>query len=617
MSRTMSLRGFPVLVLWATIVLGVPSQGAEAPPPTTTQGSLFVEVTDILERELPGKIEIYPLDGGDVSTRRLKEGKLMTPFPVGEYVVYVYVYDWDIPIMTDIQRVSIKKDAVATVTSQLTLGVGSDLPLRAFDHDGDLVLDRVELDAKTDPSDPDSFPHAELIPFDSPVLSKEAGWYKGDLHVRSIHGGGKESVKELVDRAEKRGLDFIAITDRNTMDACFDPEFQSKKVVLIPAMEWGTDDRGVALIYGPHTYPELTSDIRDDQGVCRRVQAQGGIFAIAHPCFPNAPWQRGLSYVNAVEVWCRDYRAVPPVSLSAFVPEYRRRKDGKDLIYSISRAASETQLSANGQACMFWDYELVRGLKAAPIAGSLSSSPGVPMGSPVTWVYAPEKSVRGILNGLRLGRTVVSSSPDGPFMIFTADVKPKKDRVVIDAQDLEGKNLMNEKKTKATLGPADVGIGGVIPLGLPADLVVKVSNAKGMKLEILRNGWPILSKKINSDKVELFKMTDNPPSYSVYRARVVRTPEEKGYGALDVVAMTGPIYAQNIVPIFADDEDPFNIWVKIDNKNLEPVPVTATMEENGKKWVRTQGGPVQPFKEEEFQLPPDAKVQTLDAKPFR
>jgi hypothetical protein len=162
-----------------------------------------------------------------------------------------------------------------------------------------------------------------------------------------------------------------------------------------------------------------------------------------------------------------------------------------------------------------------------------------------------------------------------------------------------------------------VGIGGVVPLGMPVDLVVKVNNAKDMKLEILRNGWPILTKKINSAKGELFKVTDSPTSYSVYRARVIRTPDKSGYGPLDVVAMTGPLYAQDIVPIFADEENPFDIWVKIDNSKLKEVNVTASMEEGGKQWVRTQGGPVQPIHQEEFQIPQDAEVMTLDAQPFR
>jgi hypothetical protein len=211
----------------------------------------------------------------------------------------------------------------------------------------------------------------------------------------------------------------------------------------------------------------------------------------------------------------------------------------------------------------------------------------------------------------------VSVDSDGPFLVLTADVKQEKDRIVITEADMERDTLMAEKKTQGTIGPADVGIGGVIPLQMPVNLVANVKNAKGMKLEILRNGWPIMTMKVNSNKPELFGIAENPASYAVYRARLVRTPDRDGYGALDVAAMTGPIYAQNIVPIIADDENPFDIWLKIENKSMEPVPVSATMEEGGKQWVRTQGGPVQPIRQDEFQLPPDAQVQTLDAKPLR
>lgn len=594
---TAAKTGAALLLAALALFAPLPAVGVEG---SAAAGSVFVEVTDVLKRNLPGKIELVPAGGGTPIPYRLKEGKVTANCAPGHYVAYIYVYDWDIPILVDMHEVTVQANEVATVLIELVEGSGGSLPLRAFDRDFDLVLDRVEIAAGTHPGDPDSFPLADMIPYDSPVLSKDAGWYKGDLHVRSIHGGGKESVAELVARAEKAGLDFIAITDRNTMDACFDPGFQSKKVVLIPAMEWGTDERGVALIYGPHTFPRLTNDIRDDQGICQRVQAQGGIFAIAHPCFPTAPWQRGLSYVNAIEVWCRGFRDIPPVGLGSFVPEYQRRVKDK-LVYSISKAASVATSSANAQACMFWDYESVQGLKACPIAGSLSSGPDVPLGRPLTWIYAPEKSVRGIVHGLRLGRTQVSSGPDGPFITFTADAKEPQDQYIVD------------KQAKLTVGHQDVGIGGVVPLGMAVDLLVQVQNAKGLKVEILRNGWPILTQKIETNKVDVYRITDTPSAYSVYRARVVGTPDEKGYGPLDVKAMTGAIYAQDIVPIVVDKENPLDIWIKLDEDSQLPgVKATATMEENGKKWVRTQGGPVNPVNEQQFNVPPNAEVKTLN-----
>ncbi|NUM56406.1 MAG: CehA/McbA family metallohydrolase [Candidatus Hydrogenedentes bacterium] len=578
---------------------------------------LFVEVTDILQQTLPGHVVAVRTDEAGAKPIRLdlENGKQRRPVPPGNYRAYVYIYDWDLPLLCDIQDVTVPPGGTGMVSYVLTQGVTKEgmpvtRPLRSFDQDYDLVLDEVEMKANTDPSSPISFPNAEPLPFDSPVLDKKPGWYKGDLHVRSIHGGGAESVADLVRRAEKSGLDFIAITDRNTLKACFDADFKSDKVVLIPAMEWGDEKRGVALIYGPSTRPAPPSNLIGDQGVCQLVQAQGGIFAVAHPCFPNAPWQRGLRYVNAIEVWCRDFRGVPGARLDQLMDEYKRREDG-NLIHSLSLAASKSELSANAQAAMFWDYELTRGLKAVCIAGSLSSSPKVPMGQPLTYIYAREKSVRGLLEGLRIGRTVVAAGPEAPFIEFVADAqtKPRSLNVDLTTNDLP--------KQTATVGQPDIGIGGIVPLGLLVDFTVQVKNAKGMKIEVLRNGWSILSKPVESDKVELFRISDTPTSYAVYRARLVRTPTRKGLGPLDIVTMTSPIYAQDIIPIDPTKENPYDVWIRINDKGLSPVNVSERVEEDGRTRVRLEpGAPGQTAAaNDSLAIPPDAKVKEI--KPRR
>lgn len=573
---------------------------------------MFVEVTNILNQSLPGYVELVPMSQTGMPPRRLNldKGKALADVAPGAYQARIYVYDWDLPILCHIEEFTAATGAGANISFELTEGLGN-VPLRGFDQDFDLVMDEVELKAKTDPRDPTSFPGAEPVPFESPVLEKKAGWLKGDLHVRSVHGGGQESVAELVARAEKSGLDFIAITDRNTLAACFDEGFRSDKVVLIPAMEWGDEERGVALIYGPRTMPQPPTNFKDDQGVCQRVQAQGGIFAVAHPCFPEGAWQRGLKYVNAIEVWCRDWRAVPGITLDKLMDEYQRRVDG-NLVYSISMAANAADLSANGKAAMYWDYELTRGLKAACIAGSLSSSPKVPLGEPLTYVYAPEKSVRGVLHGLRVGRTVVAAGPSAPFIEFLADASA--DKRAITVPDPFANKV---PKQQVSVSRPDVGVGGIVPLGLLVNLVVQVMNAKDMKLEILRNGWPIISKKIETDKVDIIRVTDRPTSYAVYRARVVRTPQKPGIGPLEVMAMTSPIYAQDIVPIDPTKKNPLDIWVRVDNSALPPAKVTELVEEGGKTRVRfEQGGPIPPVQSDEFEIPPDARVVPLKPKPL-
>jgi len=583
---------------------------SKSSPARTGESSVFAEVSNVIQQGLPGFVELFQAEapGADPIRLDLDTGKALRPVPPGKYKAFIHVYDWDLPLLCDIQDVDVLPGETALVSLELTQGVG--VPLRNFDQDFDLALDEVELKAHTDPASPISFPNSEPLPFDSPVLEKKAGWYKGDLHVRSVHGGGVESVAELVKRAEKSGLDFIAITDRNTMDACFDANFRSDKVVLVPAMEWGDEKRGVALIYGPSTRPGPPSNVKNDQGVCQLVQAQGGIFAVAHPCFPIAPWQRGSRYVNAIEVWCMDYRSIPGIALEQLTDEFRRRENG-NLVYSISLASTARELSANGQASMFWDYELTRGLKAACIAGSLSSSPKVPMGQPLTYVYAPEKSVRGILEGLRIGRTVVAAGPEAPFIEFVAEAQTKLRTLNVDLTKSE-----LPKQTMA-VGHPDIGIGGIVPLGFLVDFTVEVKKAKGLKLEVQRNGWSIVSKTVETDKIEVLRISDTPTSYAVYRVRLSRTPTSMGFGPLDIVTMTSPIYAQDIVPIDLSKKDPFDIQIRIKDSGLAPVKVSERVEEGGKTRVRLeQGGPIQPVASGEFQVPQGATVREIKPKPL-
>ena len=57
------------------------------------------------------------------------------------------------------------------------------------------------------------------------------GWYRGDLHSHSNHSdAGQRTVAELVEAARGAGLDFVFLTDHNTisglpeMDASTTPE---------------------------------------------------------------------------------------------------------------------------------------------------------------------------------------------------------------------------------------------------------------------------------------------------------------------------------------------------------------------------------------------------------
>ncbi len=526
----------PVGVLACLFALAASSAQA-----TKDMGTARMSVKDVVGRPLSAEIEFRPSGDGVPVRVSLPDGTGEASIAAGVATAYVRVVIGDLPLLVDVQEVVLRPGETTDISVSVLEGSAGNRPLGAFDTDLDQAIDSVELKAGTDPRNAASIPGEKSLSWPSPVLDSNDGWYRGEFHAHSSHGIGAEDVGDLVRRAEKSRLDFLAITDRDTLAPAFDEEFKSKSVVLVPAMEWGTEERGVALLFAPRTMPGPAGSAAEAQAMVYRVQAQGGIVAIAHPCFSVAPWQWGLAHVNAVEAWCRDWREVPPLWPGRLDEQAREIGGNGRAIHAIGFAAATGGHSANGQGAIFWDFELTRGLKAAVIGGSNTSSPKVPMGRPLTYVFAEQKSLNGILDGLRRGRTYVTSGPDGPQVTFWADWN-------------------ND-------GSIEAGIGGFVPFGITSRFLVHVRNAAGKRLEVLLNGYPIRSTKIPGNELT-FAFVDFPESYAAYRVRIVEPPQKTGFGNLDILAMTSPIYAQQTV--FVGEDGAQNAWVTIEGEKEDP-----------------------------------------------
>lgn len=537
----------------ATDVTPPPEKAATAdtPPDNRPRGTLAVRLTNVVNAALDGRVDLISLDGGPKSTLEVTGGAASGPAPAGLSRAYIHVFQEGVPVLVEVSDVTVTGGQETALAVNLLEGASGAVPLRAFDTDGDLAIDRVELACGTDPYNAASIPGRRELKWDLAPRRTGAQWYRGELHAYSAHGTGRESVAQVIARAEREGCDFLAIADRNTLAAAEDPAFHSDKMALIPAMEWGRDDTGVALVYGPLTVPDLPSNSAAAQAECIRVQAQGGIWSVAHPCFPTKSWQWGLSYVNAVEVWFRDWRGTPPMAPSELREEIKIRKDGK-LVHSIAAAASAVGLgdmSANAQNALFWDYELTRGLMGCVIGGSGSGSKSVPLARPVTYIHARELSLPGLLEGLRLGRTYVSCDMNGPQLGFSADVLGD--------------------------GKVDVGIGGVVPLNVDIVFDAAVINGLGKKLQVLENGRPIRTVPINDNNIAI-RFRRRPTTYCTYRLRVIgpADPKAKGFGPVEVYALSSPIYAQDITQELLwrnPDLNPEKTWVRVQSDNVQEV----------------------------------------------
>jgi len=143
------------------------------------------------------------------------------------------------------------------------------------------------------------------------------GWYRGDLHSHTIHSDGKWDVPELVAAARAEGLDFVTLTDHNTvaplpqMDSLSAPDLLTMGGIEL------TTYAGHALALGVRQWIDWRVNPPDGsqrsmRDIAEAVEAAGGLFVIAHPMSPGDPICTGCDWqypdmmpgtAKLVEIW--------------------------------------------------------------------------------------------------------------------------------------------------------------------------------------------------------------------------------------------------------------------------------------------------------------------------
>lgn len=243
-------------------------------------------------------------------------------------------------------------------------------------------------------------------------LKAQAGWYQGDLHGHTGHSDGKcESMHDgnvfcpefrILEKATSLGLDFIAVTDHNTVshhDALekWQPYFD--RLLLIPGREV-TTFFGHANAYGTSE----NIDFRVAPGwtatdMAKQVRAAGGLLSVNHPVRPSGEECMGCGWRAPID-W-------------NFV-------DGIEAVNGID---PDTPYSG----VPFWQARLNEGHRITMIGGSddhnLPEVAGIrgAVGVPTTVVYAAELSERSVLDGIRAGHVFLKTKgPKGPNVYLTA-----------------------------------------------------------------------------------------------------------------------------------------------------------------------------------------------------
>lgn len=250
-------------------------------------------------------------------------------------------------------------------------------------------------------------PQPERQPYEPVTLAAEARWYAGDFHVHSRESGDANATLDaILDLAAERGLDFVVITDHNTvshLDFFADAQARHPNVLLIPGIEVTTYDGHYNAI-GATAFVEhkIGLDGATIEDAAAQTHDQGALFSINHPSFDLGDLCIGCA-------WKHDLEAAQI-----------------DAIEIATMGAGNVLLFATLQS---WESLLATGRHVAALGGSDDHRAGVdpgtlgtPIGSPTTLVYAEELSPAGILAGIQAGRTqVLLDGPEDPAIDLRTD----------------------------------------------------------------------------------------------------------------------------------------------------------------------------------------------------
>ena len=292
--------------------------------------------------------------------------------------------------------------------------------------------------------------------FSQKPLREGAAWYRGDLHMHNAHSDGScksqsgEKVPcplyKTVEDAANRKLDFIAITDHNTMSQYNDmrelqPYFD--KLLLMPGREV-TTFQGHANVFGTTAFIDfrLTSPhVPTVNKLLDQVQEVHGIISLNHPGSPSGAACMGCGWT------------APDTDFTRI---------------NAIEAINGGSLDGPRSGIPFWQDKLNKGFRLTAIGGSdnhdADYGPSIrsAVGHPTTVVYAPKLTEEAILNGIRAGHVFI-------------DIEGTQDRTL-------------EFSANAGTTTASMGDSLASPTGQQVRFTIRMLGLENAHLEIIRDG---------------------------------------------------------------------------------------------------------------------------------
>lgn len=231
------------------------------------------------------------------------------------------------------------------------------------------------------------------------ISARAGGWVRGELHCHTIHSDGESTPGELIQMAREFGLDFLAITDHNSLSCQQElASLTDPSLLLIRGIEV-TTFKGHFNVWGIGDWVDFRVLRPGDMAAAIRFAVEHGAVTTCNHPMPFGPmWDYAdVEGYHCVEVWNGPWQLGNQASLD------------------------------------FWTERLAQGKRFVAIGGSdyhrrtdkTEPLPRAP-GTPTVWVkLEAEPSAAAILSAIRRGHVSLSDEPVGPFLDLRARTNPR------------------------------------------------------------------------------------------------------------------------------------------------------------------------------------------------
>lgn len=259
---------------------------------------------------------------------------------------------------------------------------------------------RIDITITTEPG------HTSIVGLPAPtqefaaahISPRAGGWVRGELHCHTIHSDGESTPAAVIQMARERGLDFLAITDHNSLSCQQElAKLENPGILLIRGIEV-TTFKGHFNVWGIGDWVDFRVLRPEDMAAAIRFAVERGAVTTCNHPMPFGPmWDyTDVEGYHCIEVWNGPWHLGNQMSLN------------------------------------FWTERLAQGKRFVAIGGSdyhRQVDPTEPLpravGRPTVWVkLETEPSAAAILSAIRRGHVSLSDEPDGPFLDLRARTNP-------------------------------------------------------------------------------------------------------------------------------------------------------------------------------------------------